>query len=123
MPRKKGGGSDSILPWLTARTDGTREPFVMISPSLLKSTKFCELPLAAQRLYLCMATYAGKAKEFEFPQSVAKKDFAIHRNTLRKATNQLIEHGFLERVEDGTYSQYAPAKYRFSLAWKQNPRT
>lgn len=120
--RRRGGGSDKIPAWLTARADGGREPFMMVSGSFFTSEQFAALPLSAQRTYLCMAAHASGKREFEFAQSLAEKVYHIPRNSLRAAVKQLTEAGFIERVEDGSYSQYATARYRFIYAWKQNPQ-
>ncbi len=120
--KRRGGGSDKILPWMTARTDGRREPFMMVSGSFFTSERFAALPLSAQRTYLCMAAHASGKREFEFAQSLAEKVYHIPRNSLRAAVKQLTDAGFIERVEDGSYSQYAPARYRFIFDWKRSSR-
>ena len=120
--RRRGGGSDKIPAWLTARADGRREPFMMVSCGFFTSERFAALPLSAQRTYLCMAAHASGKREFEFAQGLAEKVYHIPRNSLRAAVKQLTDAGFIERVEDGSYSQYATARYRFIYAWKQNPQ-
>lgn len=121
-PKRRGGGSDNIRPWLTESMDGKRESFMMVSNSFFASSKFAALPLSAQRVYLCMADHASGRREFTFPQALAAKTYCIPRNSLRDATKRLIEGGFIERVEDGSYSQYAANVYRFVFTWKQSPQ-
>ena len=120
--KRRGGGSDKIAPWLTARSDGRREPFMMLSGSLLTSERFASLTLTAQRTYLCMAAHSSGRREFEFAQGLAEKTYHIPRNSFRAGIKQLVAAGFIERVEDGSFSQYAPARYRFIFDWKQSPR-
>ena len=120
--KHRGGGSDNLRPWLTPKPDGKREPFIMVANSLMASPVFASLPLSAQRTYMCMAAHASGKIEFVFPQSLASKTYYIPRNSLRAAVDRLVESGFIERVEDGSYSQYAPARYRFAFGWKQSPQ-
>lgn len=65
-PKRRGGGSDNIRPWLTESMDGKRESFMMVSNSFFASSKFAALPLSAQRVYLCMAAHASGRREFTF---------------------------------------------------------
>lgn len=123
MPRKKGGGSDSILPWLTAKQGGGRESFMMVSASLFKSAAFTSLNFGSRMVYLCMCEHAAGKRSFDFSRGLAEKVYNIRRSTLQNAVKELIEKHFIERVEDGSYSQYARAVYRFSFGWKTESAT
>ena len=119
MPKKKGGGSDNRLPWLTAKQGGGREPFMMVSVSLFKSAAFASLNYGTRMVYLCMCEHSAGKRSFDFSRGLAEREYGIPRNTLQNAVKELIESGFIERVEDGSYSQFARAVYKFSFDWKK----
>lgn len=111
----------AVLPWLTAKWDGKDENrFIQVGNALLLSKKFQALKPGAQMLYLCMAMDAGEKREFAFPHKAAKK-YGISSSSFERWTEELIEAGFIEKIEDENFYLYTPNKYRFNFAWKAKP--
>ena len=51
--------SRTVLPWLTARSDGKEGRFIQVGNSLLLDKRVQKLSGNALRLYLCMAMESG----------------------------------------------------------------
>lgn len=115
MTRRRSGGT--LLPWLSARVDGNEKRFIMIGNSLLLDKRFQRLSTGARQLYQCLCMEAGGKREVAFPHGVAKK-YGIAATSFDRHIRELQAQGFVEKVEDGNYWQYAPNVYRFSLTWK-----
>ena len=106
----------SILSHLSARYDCQEVKFVQVGASFFEDEKVGFLKPQTKWLYLCMALVAGKDTEFFFSRGDALK-FGIPDRTFRTAINELLEKGFLIRVESGKFTR-TKNKFRFNYNWK-----
>lgn len=118
MPKRKSGST--LLPWLTAKPDGKERRFIQVGNSLVLDARFQALSTGARWLYLALCMEAGGKREVAFPHRAAKK-FGIASTSFDRYIVELQRVGFVTRVEDGSFAQFAPAVYRFSLAWRTEP--
>lgn len=116
MPRHRSGAT--LLPWLSARPDGKEGRFLQIGNSLLLDRRFQNLSAGARWLYLCLAMEAGGKRSVSFSRGVTARKYGIAKNTFTRHCSELEEAGFIQRIEDGDFLQFAPATYKFSLDWK-----
>lgn len=115
--RKRGG---ELLPWLTAKQDNKEGRFLQVGNSLLLDKRFQKLNTGARQLYFCIAMEAGGKKTVAFPHSAAKK-YGFPKSSFERFIKILQEQGYIERIENGSYSQFAPNVYQISLAWRTKP--
>lgn len=120
MGRKKTAKSCNILPWLSAKVDCREGRFIQVGNSFLLSAKVHALTPNAKFLYFAMCMEAGGKREVIFTHGAARK-YGISGTTFDRATKQLIELGFIDKIESEELLQYAPGKYRFSDCWKLKP--
>ena len=120
MSRRKSAQNCALLPWLTARADGREGRFLQLGNSLILDCRFQALSPGARWLYLALCLEAGGKREVAFPHRAAKK-YGIAATSFDRHISELQKAGFVTRVEDGNYAQFAPAVYRFSLAWRTEP--
>lgn len=107
-------------PWLSAKADSKESRFLMVGNSLLFNKHFQGLSSGAKHLYFCISMESAGRIEVEFPHRAAKK-YGIAHTSFDRHIKELQLKGFLEKVGDGNFYQFAPSRYRFRLAWKQNP--
>ena len=107
--------SRTVLPWLTARSDGKEGRFIQVGNSLLLDKRVQQLSGNAMRLYLCMAMESGGRRHFLFPQAVGKK-YGICPAGLWRGMAELEEKGFLSHRSGMNVRQ--PNEYVFSLEWR-----
>ena len=116
MARKKG----ALLPWLSAKLDGTEKRFIQVGNSLFFNQAFQQLNAGSQMLYLRMAIESGGKREVTFSRKTAEK-YGIPRNSFSRQIKELKEAGFIEDSMEGNLWQFKPSVYRFSFIWKQDP--
>ena len=97
--------SRTVLPWLTARSDGKEGRFIQVGNSLLLDKRVQQLSGNAMRLYLCMAMESGGRRHFLFPQAVGKK-YGICPAGLWRGMAELEEKGFLKCEKAGKINRY-----------------
>lgn len=117
MAKKSGG---ELKPWLTAKQDCKEKRFIQVGNSLLLDKRYQRLSTGAKCLYQCMCMESAGKREFQFPHGAAKK-YGIASSSFDRQSKELQQAGFIEKIEDGNYAQYAPAVYRFSLLWRTKP--
>ena len=107
-----------VLPWASANADNIEHyGFAQIGRSLFESERFQKLGYGAGMLYLHMISHAAGKREFTFSHGDAKKH-GFASSTYYLYIKKLIQGGFIIRLEDEERSQFAKARYRFSLVWK-----
>lgn len=116
MPRRRSGAT--LLPWLSARPDGKEGRFLQIGNSLLLDRRFQDLSAGARWLYLCLAMEAGGKRSVSFSRGVTAKKYGIPKNNFTRHCLELENSGFIQRIENGDFLQFAPAAYEFALEWK-----
>lgn len=80
--------------------------------------RFIELTSSTKIVYLSMALESGGKREFEFPQSAAKK-YGIPSTTLRRSVDELIQAGMITK-QSGKNARL-PNRYEFCFDWKKPP--
>ena len=99
--------SRTVLPWLTARSDGKEGRFIQVGNSLLLDKRVQKLSGNALRLYLCMAMESGGKRHFLFPQAVGKKYgvplFDLKRDKTRRVDTPLRPMDICCRALDADY--------------------
>ena len=104
-----------ILPWLTANDDDGR--FIQVGNSLLLDKRFQVLTANARWLALCMAMECGGKNTFDFSHSTAQK-YGFASSTFDRSLVELLDFGYIERIDDGERYQYKPSVYTFRFGWK-----
>ena len=118
---KKRNKQNKLNPWLTAKGSDQKDPFVMISESLVTSPAFKDLSYSSQMTYIlmCMAMnhahHNGKL-EFIFPRSVYNGKYEISNNAFDHAKKELVDHGFI--IYTSGKNQRVSSKYQMSNSWK-----
>lgn len=115
MARKKG----ALLPWLSAKLDGSEKRFIQVGNSLFFNEIFQQLNAGSQMLYLRMAIESGGKREVIFSRKTAEK-YGIPRNSFSRQIKELKDAGFIEVSMEGDLWQFKPSVYRFSFTWKQD---
>lgn len=92
------------------------EKFVQLYHDLLMNKNFLKLSYTAKTIYLYMCDFAMGNQEFIFPYSIYSK--ITSRETFRKATNELIEKGFIVKNKMGKNTR-TPNEYKFTSKWYQ----
>ena len=115
MPKRRAGAT--LLPWITAKPDGKERRFIQVGNGLMLDSRFQALSSGARWLYLALCMEAGGKRAVAFPHRAAKK-YGIAPTSFDRQVLELRKAGFVERVEDGDFAQFAPAVYRFSLVWR-----
>ena len=60
---------------------------------------------------------AGK-RSVKFSRGVTARKYGVSKNSFSRHCSELEEAGFIQRIEDGDFLQFAPAEYAFSVDWK-----
>lgn len=107
----------SILSHLSARSDCQEVKFIQVGASFFEDENVCSLKPQTKWVYLCMAIVAGRDTEFSFSRGDGMK-YGIPSRTLCTAVNELLEKGFLIRVESGKFTR-TKNKFRFIYNWKK----
>ena len=71
--------------------------------------------------HMCLAMESGGKRSVSFSRGVTARKYGIAKNTFTRHCSELEEAGFIQRIEDGDFLQFAPATYKFSLDWKSKP--
>ena len=121
MGRRKAAQNCAILPWLSGKADGREGRFLQIGNSLLLDKRFHALSSGARYLYLCLSMESGGKKLVQFSRGTTAKKYGIPKNSFTRQIDELVEHGFVRRVEAEDYLQFAPAIYELSVSWKSEP--
>lgn len=116
MPRRRSGAT--LLPGLSAKLDGKEGRFLQVGNSLLLDPGFQFLTSGARWLYLCLAMEAGGKKTVAFSRGVTARKYGVPKNSFSRYMSELIQEGFITKLEGGDFLQFAPAVYEFSMAWK-----
>lgn len=68
---------------------------------------------------MAMCAEAGKNRDFYFSKGVAMRDYHFRdEKKYYRGVNELIEKGFIEKVNEPGAAQYARTKFRFVFEWK-----
>lgn len=117
MPRRKAAKNCNVRPWLSANSDCKEAIFTLVGNSLLLSEAFQRLTPGAQITYISMSVVSAGKREFQFPNSTARK-YGISDKSFRRYVRELEAAGFLT-INSGKITR-EPNIYSFSLEWKQN---
>lgn len=110
---------DLILkPWESAHGDNKEKRAIWVGNSLILSKALQALDYSTRWTYFSMCMEAAGNRRFQFTQSAAKK-YGIKPATFRRAVNQLIEAGFIQRESGWNVRQ--PNDYMFAFGWKERP--
>ena len=92
MPRKK---QTTLCFWFSARPDNKETRFIQMGNSLYLSKAFHSLGLGARYLLGCMGMESAGHRQFQFPESAAKK-YAIPPASLWRYVKELESAGFIK---------------------------
>lgn len=111
MPKK----ITEFKPWETKNTNGRENRYIRIGVTMTASDAFRDLSNSAVRVYVNMLMEAGGKHRFRFPYN--KYRCYMSKPTFFKARDDLINHGFIEIVQNNRNLRKAN-EYCFSDKWK-----
>lgn len=115
MARKK----TTLKEWETAYIDPSKEKYWCSHGSSLEdSEQVSKLSHPAYRLLSIMLRACAGKQEFTCSQGFAKKR-GLPPSTFEKAKNELIEKGFIKKVESGKLTR-TPSRFMWLNDWKNN---
>ncbi len=112
MPRRK---LTPFQPWETKNNDGTEKRYFRLGASIMASETMRTLSSSAFKVYCYMRIESAGKKSFKFPHT--KYRSFMSKPTFYKARNELIEHGFIDIVQNNKNLRKANI-YMFSDRWK-----
>lgn len=102
-------------PWETRNNDGKEKRYFRLGATLLASQAMLTLSPSAFKVLCYMKIESAGSRKFTYPH--AKYRVFMSKPTFYKARDELIEHGFIDIVQNNKNLRKANV-YMFSDRWK-----
>ncbi len=112
MPRRK---LTPFQPWETKNNDGIEKRYFRLGATIMASETMRTLSPNAFKVYCYMRLESAGKRSFTFPHT--KYCSYMSKPTFYKARDELIEHGFIDIVQNNKNLRKANI-YMFSDRWK-----